>query len=227
MRIKVVKQCEKIDYDKIKLITKEAIREELNIPAAEESTEKSNENNLQNIICAAIVQAREKENYENALNKEKERKARIKKRIDLFGVADCFDEDGNPKTKTAKLKLVWKFITCKETALKDISILGDTVNSVVSTIFLFIEWILYLLSAVFVLYGIAYPILNFVTTKVFSVSYITIFLTSILYAFVSFLISRVLVRILKIECKYSKDNNYMLNFLAVIIAVIAIIVSVA
>ncbi len=214
-----------IDYDKIKQIVKESINEEINICRNEDS-QKDVINDLQSVICAAILEAKQKEDEKTISKKEDASKEIIRKRQEAFGVEKYFEEDGTPKNKIAKLVLIGKFITCKESKLKDITLLRDVVNGVVSIVFLLAEWFLYLLAIGFILCGIVKPICQCINTEVTLISIFPQIITSFLYALVSFIISRLMIRILKIECKYSKDNNYMLNFLAVIVAVIAIVVSV-
>lgn len=181
---------------------------------------------LAKAIIKAQKEAEEQNKKEQLQAEELYRKETIKRRIENLGCENDFDEAGTPKNKKAMIKLVWKFIKCKETFLKDIGLLGDTVNCIVSLVFLLIEWALYLLSVGFLIYGIGQPIYNYVATNTFSFLQISVFATSLMYALVSFVVSRLVIRTLKIECKYNKDSNYMLNFLAVIIAVIAVLVSV-
>lgn len=181
---------------------------------------------LAKAIIKAQKEAEEQKEIERQQAEEMSRKETLKKRLENLGCKNDFDENGVPKNKTAKIKLIWKLFTCKETCLKDISILGDTINWMVSVVFFLIEWVLYLLSSCLVLYGFAQPIYTYITTKDFSFLQISVFVTSLMYALAVFATSRLIIRTLKIECKYNKDNNYMLNFLAVIIAVFAVIVSV-
>lgn len=181
-------------------------------------------------LAKAIIKAQrevdEQKEIDQQQSEEIRRKETLKMRLENLGCKNDFDENGAPKNKKAIIKLFWKFFTCKETCLKDIGILGDAVNWMVSVVFFLIEWALYLLSLCLVVYGFAQPIYSYITTKDFSFLQISVFATSLMYALVIFIVSRLIIRTLKIECKYSKDNNYMLNFLAVIIAVIAVIVSV-
>ena len=181
---------------------------------------------LAKAIIKAQKEAEEQKEKEQLQAEEQHRKETVKRRIENLGCQNVFDENGTLKSKMAMIKVVWKLIKCKETCLKNISLLGDTVNWIVSVVFFLIEWALYLLSVGFVFYGIGQPIYNYVTTNTFSFLQISVFATSLMYALVLFVVSRLVIRTLKIECKYNKDSNYMLNFLAVIIAVIAVLVSV-
>ena len=187
------------------------------------------ENEWQNAITLAIIDAY-KQKEENDRGKiQKDRKEKIQRLEKALKVENCFDEEGNPKNKTSNIKLIWNFIWAKESVFKDVDLLGAAVNGIVALFFLLIDWGLYIISILLFGNGIC-NIVNFIK-KIIDVSTIELsllgtFLNYLLYSVISFSLARTLIRVLKIECKYSKDNNYMLNFLAVIIAVIAIIVSV-
>lgn len=181
---------------------------------------------LAKAIIKAQIEVDEQKEIVQQQEEEIRRKEILKMRLENIGCKNDFDENGAPKNKKAIIKLLWKIFTCEEACLKDIRILGDTINWMVSVVFFLIEWVLYFLSLCLVVYGFAQPIFSYITTKDFSFLQISVFATSLMYSLVIFIVSRLIIRTLKIECKYSKDNNYMLNFLAVIIALIAVIVSV-
>lgn len=67
-----------IDYDKIKQIVKESINEENNI-CRNEDLQKNVTNDLQSIICAAILEANQKENEETISKKEEDSKEKSEK----------------------------------------------------------------------------------------------------------------------------------------------------
>lgn len=181
---------------------------------------------LAKAIVKAQQEAEEKIKVDNQQAEEKRRKEMMKKRLEDLSCSNYFDDNGTAKNRIAIVKLIWNFIKCKETVLRDVTLLGDTVNGIVSMVFLLIEWALYLLSVGFVFYGIGQPIYNCVITNTFSFSQVSVFIISLSSALTLFVVSRLVIRTLKIECKYNKDSNYMLNFLAVIIAVFALLVSV-
>ena len=118
----------------------------------------------------------------------------------------------------------------KEELLKDSNILGITINLIVSSFFFIIEWFLYITAVILSgknVFNVFHFISDIVNNHNFDSSLLELILSNFFISVLSFLVARVVIRTLKIECKYNNDNHYMLNFLAVIIAVIAIIVSCA
>lgn len=185
-------------------------------------------NKLAKAIVKAQQDAEAKKEIEKQQTEEKRKKEIIQNRFKNLGCAKYFDEEGNPKNRKAKFKLVWGVIKAKESALKDVSIIDLSINSIVSLFFAAIEWLLYLIAIGLIGFGI-YNIVQFVSTCIIgdvSFSYLTSAFDYILYAILSFLFSKMIIRMLKIDCKYNQDRHYMMNFLAVIIAIIALIVSI-
>ena len=118
----------------------------------------------------------------------------------------------------------------KEELLKDSNILVITINLIVSSFFFIIEWFLYITAVILSgknVFNVFHFISDIVNNHNFDSSLLELILSNFFISVLSFLVARVVIRTLKIECKYNNDNHYMLNFLAVIIAVIAIIVSCA
>lgn len=178
-------------------------------------------------ITDAIVEAKAVE--ENIIKEqiEKDKQALIEKRLKDLNVENCFDENGNLKNIRAFLKFCWNFMRAKEESLKDISLLSEIINGLVATFFAIIEWVLYGISLAIVCVGAFNYLYKTILKDVcFSPFNFYMFFGNIVVGIGLFVLSRMIIRLLKIECLNNKDFNYMLNFFAVIIAVIAIIVSI-
>lgn len=183
-------------------------------------------------LAEAIVKAQQKaEEQKEILKQQKEdelEKDAFRQRCKALGCENDFDENGNPKTKVANLKIVWKFLWAKESFLKEIKTIDFCVNNLVAFFFSIIEKLLYFVSFGLFVFGIA-NIFQF-TTSLFQfaeeLNYPWLGTMCIIIAIPLFFFSRTIIRAMKIDCKYNEDSNYMLNFLAVIIAVMAIIVSI-
>ena len=178
-------------------------------------------------ITDAIVEAKAVEEKIVKEQIEKDKQALIKKRLKDLNVENCFDENGNLKNIRSALKFCWNFMRAKEDKLKNISMLSEVVNGLVAVFFGLVEWILYAIS-LFLINGGAlyYSYKCILANSVFSIWHFCSFLVDVLFGILLFVFARIIIRLLKIECLNNKDFNYMLNFFAVIIAVIAIIVSV-
>lgn len=183
-------------------------------------------------LAKAIVKAQQEADRQKEIEKqkaeEKQREEIIKKRLENLKCAKDFDENGNPKNRKSIFKLLKNFIDTKESVLKDIKVIDSSINSIVALFFAVIEWLLYLIAIVLLLFFF-YSIYQFVDNcvhEMLNFSYLLYAINYILYAFILFMFSRVIIRILIIDCKYNQDSHYMMSFLAVIIAVIAIIVSI-
>lgn len=183
-------------------------------------------------LAEAIVKAQqEAEEQKEILKQQKEEeleKESICKRYQALGCENDFDENGNPKNKCANIKLVWKFLWAKENFFKEIKAIDFCVNGLVSLFFALLEKLLYLTSIF--LFGIGIANVFKVNTYRFQfageLNNLWIGFILVLIAFALFFFTRTIIRAMKIDCKYNEDSNYMLNFLAVIVAIIAIIVSV-
>ena len=183
---------------------------------------------LEETIVKALIKIDEqKELHEKQKTEELEKEA-LRQRFKALGCENDFDENGNPKTKVANLKIVWKFLWAKESFLKEIKTIDFCVNSIVAFFFSIIEKLLYFVSFGLFVFGIA-NIFQF-TTSLFQfaekLNYPWHGTMCIIIAITLFFFTRTIIRAMKIDCKYNEDSNYMLNFLAVIIAVMAIIVSI-
>lgn len=183
-------------------------------------------------LAKEMVKAQQEADKQKEIEKkeaeEKQRDEIIKKRLENLKCAKDFDENGNPKNRKSIFKLLKNFIDAKESVLKDIKVIDSSINSIVALFFAVIEWLLYLIAIVLLLFFF-YSIYQFVDNcvhEMLNFSYLLYAIDYILYSFILFLFSRVVIRILKIDCKYNQDSHYMMSFLAVIIAVIAIIVSI-
>ena len=180
---------------------------------------------MQGAIVQGVLKAQEIGQERKQQQLEDERKALLKERRKNLKIANAFDDEGKPLKKAAKFRLFWNFLWAKDDALKDIDVLREVVNSVVALFFGFIQWCLYVAAVILIcLFGISLysyiqadeqEILNLITTILY-----------LPYALLSFILAKTLIRVMKIECKYNKDANYMLNFLAVIIAIIALLASI-
>ena len=91
-------------------------------------------------------------------------------------------------------------------------------------LFLLIEWGLYFLSGGLLIYAITQIAINFSHIPWYILLKENIF--RIVLAISSFTLSRGFIRFLKIDCKHSNDKYYMLNFLALVVSVVAIIVAI-
>lgn len=183
---------------------------------------------LADAIVKAQQKAEEQKEFEQRFAEEKQKNENMQNRLKKLGCAEYFDEKGNPKSQKAKFKLVWGIIKAKESVLKDVSIIDSIINSIVALVFAAIEWILYIIAFVLMIFGV-YNIIQFVfdcNHIDVSFSYLTSFANFIMGAVLVFLFSRLIIRMLKIDCKYNKDSHYMMNFLAVIVSTVALIVSI-
>ena len=185
-------------------------------------------------LVETIVRAQEKVEEQKKIKEDimekQKREEIIKNRREGLGIDNDFDENGAPRKKTANLKLIWRFLWAKEELLKDSNILVITINLIVSSFFFIIEWFLYITAVILSgknVFNVFHFISDIVNNHNFDSSLLELILSNFFISVLSFLVARVVIRTLKIECKYNNDNHYMLNFLAVIIAVIAIIVSCA
>lgn len=179
-------------------------------------------------MVKAQQEAEEQKEIERQKAEEKQREEIIKKRLENLKCAEDFDEEGNPKNRKAKIKLLKNFIDAKESALKDIKVIDSSINSIVAFFFAVIEWLFYLIAIVLLLFFF-YSIYQFVDNcvhEILNFSYLLYAIDYILYALILFMFSRIIIRTLKIDCKYNKDSHYMMNFLSVIISIIALIVAV-
>ncbi len=183
-------------------------------------------------LAKAIIKAQQEADNQKEIEKketeEKQRDEIIKKRLENLKCAKDFDEEGNPIHKRAKNKLIWNFIWAKEKDLKDISIIDSSINSLVALFFAAIEWLLYLIAIVLAGFFI-FDIIRFVDACICGNcgwQYLLSAIDFLIYGFVSFIFSRIIIRTLKIDCKYNKDSHYMMSFLAVIVSIIAIIVAI-
>ena len=180
---------------------------------------------MQDAIVQGVLKAQEIGQERKQQQLQDEREALLKERRKKLKIADAFDDEGKPLKKTAKFRLFWNFLWAKDDALKDIDVLREVVNGIVAFFFGFIQWCLYVAAVILIcLFGISFytyiqadeqEILNLITTVLY-----------LPYALLSFILAKTVIRVMKIECKYNKDGNYMLNFLAVIIAIIALLVSI-
>ena len=182
-------------------------------------------------LVETIVRAQEKVEEQKKIKEDimekQKREEIIKNRREGLGIDNDFDENGAPRKKTANLKLIWRFLWAKEELLKDSNILGITINLIVSSFFFIIEWFLYITAVILSgknVFNVFHFISDIVNNHNFDSSLLELILSNFFISVLSFLVARVVIRTLKIECKYNNDNHYMLNFLAVIIAVIAITV---
>lgn len=183
---------------------------------------------LAKAMVKAQQEAEEQKEIERQKTEEKQRDEIIKKRLENLKCAEDFDEEGNPKNRKSIFKLLKNFIDAKESTLKDISVIDSSINSIVALFFAVIEWLFYLI-AITLLVCFFHDIYQFVDNCVHGIlnfSYLLCAIDCFLYALISFLFSRIMIRTLKIDCKYNKDSHYMMNFLSVIISIIALIVAV-
>lgn len=192
------------------------------------STTEIDYDKLAKAMVKAQQEADKQKEIERQKTEEKRRDEIIQKRFENLNCAEDFDEKGNPKNRKAKFKLVWNFIKAKESALKDISIIDSSINSLVALFFAAIEWLLYLIAIVLAGFFI-FDIIRFVDACICGTcgwQYLLSAIDFLVYGFVSFIFSRIIIRTLKIDCKYNKDSHYMMSFLAVIVSIIAIIVAI-
>lgn len=183
---------------------------------------------LADAIVKAQQKAEEQKEFEQRFAEEKQKNENMQNRLKKLGCAEYFDEKGNPKSQKAKFKLVWGIIKAKESVLKDVSIIDSIINSIVALVFAAIEWILYIIAFVLMIFGV-YNIIQFILNYNLNDAFFSYFMPAvdfIISALVSFLLSRLIIRMLKIDCKYNKDSHYMMDFLAVIISTVALIVSI-
>ena len=183
-------------------------------------------------LAKAMVKAQQEADRQKEIEKqkaeEKQRDEIIKKRLENLKCAEDFDEEGNPQNRKSIFKLLRNFIDAKESTLKDISVIDSSINSIVALFFAVIEWLFYLI-AIALLVCFFHDIYQFVDNcvhEILNFSYLLCAIDCLLYALISFLFSRIMIRTLKIDCKYNKDSHYMMNFLSVIISIIALIVAV-
>lgn len=171
--------------------------------------------------------------YEEEQKKKKKRQ-HINNRLKAFAdmnMSKYFDDESKPIKNSFKFQalLVLKLIFAKEKNIallmsnsedepSDYGVLSSSVNAITSLVFLLVEWFLYVLS-VLCLLKLMIPCFSFSVMNFEGIDYL-------IYSISSFGIAKTVVRLLKIDCKYNADKNYMLNVLAIIVAVIAVIVSV-
>lgn len=178
-------------------------------------------------VTGAIIDAKVIEENKAKEKVEKETQIIVANRLRNLKVQDCFDEEGNIKNIKSFFKFCWNFMRAKEDNLKGISLLSEVINGLVASFFWMIEWLLYGISVAFVSVGAFNYVYGCILDDIaFSALNFYMFFGNIIYGVGLFVLSRMIIRLLKIECLNNKDFNYMLNFFAVIIAVIAIIVSV-
>lgn len=180
---------------------------------------------IQQAITQGVLAAQRIAEEHKQEQQKSEHKQIIKTRLNNLGLAEDFDEQGNPRSKKANAKFVWKFLWAKEKQLKDIHILSEMVNGIVAFVFGLIEWFLYILAASFMGQGI-FAIVNCCRAETFNWAGVPPIVDFACYGVISFLFARTFIRLMKIECKHNKDSNYMLNLLAVVIAIVALLVSI-
>ena len=188
-------------------------------------------------LAEAIVKANSL--YQEKI-KEQEKEKKIKNRMKAFenmNMLKYFDKDGNTKKelkKRHKLIIVlkslfakdknWELILNTSDEYLEFSILPTTINLLPYVLFLLIEWGLYFLSGGLLIYAITQIAINFSHIPWYILLKENIF--RIVLAISSFILSRGFIRFLKIDCKHSNDKHYMLNFLALVVSVVAIIVAI-
>ena len=188
-------------------------------------------------LAEAIVKANSL--YQEKI-KEQEKEKKIKNRIKAFenmNMLKYFDKDGNTKKelkKRHKLIIVLKYLFAKDKNWElilntsdeylEFSILPTTINLLPYVLFLLIEWGLYFLSGGLLIYAITQIAINFSHIPWYILLGENIF--RIVLAISSFILSRGFIRFLKIDCKHSNDKHYMINFLALVVSVVAIIVAI-
>ena len=178
-------------------------------------------------LAKAIVSAKEIERNEAREKLEKTNKDMVANRLKRLKVEDCFDAEGNPKNIKSYIKVCYNFMKAKEDVLKDITLLSEMINGIVAVFFWLIEWCLYIVSFGFIGVGLVKYIDKYNYNETLNnVANFGLFFEYVVFGVIVFILSRIIVRLLKIECLHNKDFNYMLNLFAVIVAVIAIVVSV-
>ena len=189
-------------------------------------------------LAEAIVRA-------NALQQEKVKKQEEEKRISNrmqaiknMKVEKYYDENSKPINglkKRHKFILFLKFLFARDknvalfsniaTDNLEINAFPATINAMVYSLFLLAEWGLYLLSAGILAHTI---VANIIINYLHEPWYILLLKSTfrIFISFICFMLSRILVRIIKLDCNNVNDKHYMLNFLALIVSVIAVIIAV-
>ena len=187
-------------------------------------------------LAEAIVKANSL--YQEKI-KEQEKEKKTKNRMKAFenmNMLKYFDKDGNANKelkKRHKLIIVlkslfakdknWELILNTSDEYLEFSILPTTINLLPYVLFLLIEWGLYFLSGGLLIYAITQTAINFSHIPWYVLLKENIL--RIVLSISSFILSRGFIRFLKIDCKHSNDKHYMLNFLALVVSVVAIIVA--
>ena len=186
-------------------------------------------------LADAIVKAQSRCEKETAAEKENQEN-RIKAFTEM-GLSDYIDDTGRRKrdlTKRQNFKMIIKMVFAKERSMKLLltdpkggttqnNLLPIMVNAMVSFLFLFMEWAMYGLGLFFGIKSIVTLVSNIITGShwLFLIKGIS----DILFSVCAFFYGAVLFRLLKISSSCNEDNNYMINFLAVIVSVVAIVIS--
>lgn len=189
-------------------------------------------------LAEAIVKANSL--YQEKI-KEQEKEKKIKNRMQAIKnmkVEKYYDENSKPINglkKRHKFILFLKFLFARDknvalfsniaTDNLEINAFPATINAMVYGLFWCFEWGLYLLSAGILAHTIvANIIINYLHEPWYILLLKSMF--RIFISFICFMSSRILVRIIKLDCNNVNDKHYMINFLALVVSVVAIIVAI-
>ena len=188
-------------------------------------------------LAEAIVRANFLQQEEFKKQEEEKRKSNRMQALKNMKIEKYYDENGKPIKRLKKrhnfmLFLKFLFTKDKNWALLsnttdndlDLGAFPSSINAIVYSLFLLAEWGLYLLSGGLLIHTVAQIVINYLQEP-----WYILFLKStlsILSSFTCFLLGRGYVRLLKIDCKHSNDKHYMLNFLALVVSVIAVIIAI-
>lgn len=176
-------------------------------------------------ICRAIISAHK---ADLKAKKEEERKLNEERAINFrkaLKVEDCFCENGTEIRRGKSVKLFFRFLFAKNRALKDVEIIPPFVSGAAASFFGLIEWVFYIVSAIS-LFLCGKAIYTMIVSHAATPELIKQSIQGFIYAVTLFLLARTVVRMIKIECTYSKDKNYMISFVTMIIGIVALIIAV-
>jgi hypothetical protein len=188
-------------------------------------------------LAEAIVRANFLQQEEFKKQEEEKRKSNRMQALKNMKIEKYYDENGKPikrlkKRHNCMIFLKFLFTKDKNWALLsnttdndlDLGAFPSSINAIVYSLFLLAEWGLYLLSGGLLIHTVAQIVINYLQEP-----WYILFLKStffILSSFTCFLLGRGYVRLLKIDCEHSNDKHYMINFLALVVSVVAIIVAI-
>ena len=181
-----------------------------------EMTISISEETLRKAIAEGILEA-ERQRKASQLEEEKLEHERIRKRNREI----LAKKNDKPDEEIKGLKLVWRLLWVKEDWFQDAELMPYFINTIVGLVFASIEYVLYGFSA----YNIALLMAELWGFTGESVAVVFLILKKTLLALVCFLAGRIVVRALKIECKYNKDKGYMLNVLVSMIALATLVIT--